>query len=164
MLQQSIDVKQATNIKTDSLIICRGIPLWVPCYYVADLSGYPLVGALLVRSQDDSTIEFYRFNQMSEERLERIENQLSQVIQAVGVMQQNMMAMQQNMTAMQNRMDSMEGTLLTTMTGGFNSLQNYIIDLDTDLAQNERKTEDNARNNRRLNQRLMRLENRNDDF
>lgn len=94
---------------------------------------------------------------MSEERLERIENQLSQVIQAVGVMQQNMIAMQ-------NRMDSMEGTLLTTMTGGFNSLQNYIIDLDTDLAQNERKTEDNARNNRRLNQRLMRLENRNDDF
>jgi phage shock protein A len=94
---------------------------------------------------------------MSEERLERIENQLSQVIQAVGVMQQNMMAMQ-------NRMDSMEGTLLTTMTDGFNSLQNYIIDLDTDLAQNERKTEDNARNNRRLNQRLMRLENRNDDF
>jgi hypothetical protein len=72
--------------------------------------------------------------------------------------------MQQNMMAMQNRMDSMEGTLLTTMTGGFNSLQNYIIDLDTDLAQNERKTEDNARNNRRLNQRLMRLENRNDNF
>ncbi len=94
---------------------------------------------------------------MSEERLERIENQLSQVIQAVTTMQQNMMAMQ-------NRMDSMEGTLITTMTGGFNSLQNYIIDLDTDLVQNERKTEDNARNNRRLNQRLMRLENRNDDF
>jgi DNA anti-recombination protein RmuC len=108
---------------------------------------------------------------MSEEKLERIENQLSQVIQAVGTMQQNMTVMQQNMTvmqqnmmAMQNRMDSMEGTLLTTMTGGFNSLQNYIIDLDTDLAHNERKTGDNARNNRRLNQRLMRLENRNDNF
>lgn len=101
---------------------------------------------------------------MSEERLERIENQLSQVIQAVGTMQQNMTVMQQNMMAMQNRMDSMEGTLLTTMTGGFNSLQNYIIDLDTDLAHNERKTEDNARNSRRLNHRLMRLENRNDNF
>ncbi|WP_309741564.1 hypothetical protein [Chamaesiphon sp. OTE_20_metabat_361] len=119
---------------------------------------------------------------MSEERLERIENQLIQTVQSlttmqgqvmqavtvmqqnITVMQQNMNAMQQNMTAMQNRMDSMEGTLLTTMTGGFNSLQNYIIDLDTDLAQNERKTEDNARNNRRLNQRLMRLENRNDNF
>lgn len=71
--------------------------------------------------------------------------------QNMTVLQQNMTAMQQNMIAMQNRMDSMEGKLLTTMTGGFNSLQNYITDLDTDLAQNERKTEDNARNNRRLN-------------
>ncbi|WP_310487511.1 hypothetical protein [Chamaesiphon sp. VAR_69_metabat_338] len=126
-----------------------------------------------------STIEFVELlKYMSEERLERIENQLSQVIQAVGTMQQSITVMQQNMTvmqqsitvmqqnmmAMQNRMDSMEGTLLTTMTGGFNSLQNYIIDLDTDLARNERQTEDNARNNRRLNQRLMRLENRNDNF
>ena len=41
-----------------------------------------------------------------------------------------MAVMQQNMTGMQNRMDSMEGTLLTTMTGGFNSLQAYLTDLD----------------------------------
>ncbi len=94
---------------------------------------------------------------MSEERLERIENQLSQVIQAVAVMQQNMITMQ-------NRMDSMEGTLLTTMTGGFNSLQTYLTDLDIDLAKNERDTEDNARKNRRLNQRLMRVEQRDNDF
>ena len=94
---------------------------------------------------------------MSEERLERIENQLSQVIQSVAVMQQNM-------TGMQNRMDSMEGTLLTTMTGGFNSLQAYLTDLDLDLAKNERETEDNARKNRRLNQRLMRVEQRDNDF
>ena len=108
---------------------------------------------------------------MSEERLERIENQLSQVIQSIAVMQQNMTVMQQNMTVMQqnmtgmqNRLDSMEGTLLTTMTGGFNSLQNYLIDLDIDLAENERKTEDNARKSRRLNQRLMRVEQRDNDF
>ena len=101
---------------------------------------------------------------MSEERLERIENQLSQVIQAVAVMQQNIVGMQQNIVGMQNRMDSMEGTLLTTMTGGFNSLQNYFIDLDIDLAANERKTEENARKSRRLNQRLMRLEQQNNDF
>jgi hypothetical protein len=43
---------------------------------------------------------------ISEERLERIENQLSQVIQAVGTMQQHVTVMQQNMMAMQNRMDS----------------------------------------------------------
>lgn len=72
--------------------------------------------------------------------------------------------MQQNMTGMQNRMDSMEGTLLTTMTGGFNSLQAYLTDLDLDLAKNERETEDNARKNRRLNQRLMRVEQRDNDF
>jgi hypothetical protein len=49
----------------------------------------------------------------------------------------------------------MEGTLLTTMTEGFTSLQKYMTDLDIDLAQNERKTEDIARQNRRLNQRLI---------
>ncbi len=94
---------------------------------------------------------------MSEERLERIENQLDRVVQAITVMQQNM-------TAMQNRVDSMEGTLLTTMTDGFSSLQKYITDLDVDLARNERNTEEIARRNRRLNQRLMRLENNNDNF
>jgi archaellum component FlaC len=97
---------------------------------------------------------------MSEERLERIENQLDRVVQAITVVQQNITAMQQNMTAMQNRVDSMEGTLLTTMAGGFNSLQKYITDLDVDLARNERNTEEIARRNRRL----MRLENNNDNF
>jgi chromosome segregation ATPase len=94
---------------------------------------------------------------MSEERLERIENQLDRVVQAITTLQQNI-------TAIQNRVDSMEGTLLTTMTGGFNSLQKYITDLDVDLARNERNTEEIARRNRRLNQRLMRLENNNDNF
>ena len=151
MLRRSIAGNLAANIKTDKYEYKSvGVS---PC-------GCP-VGAKLKRSYN-RLIELLRY--MSEERLERIENQLSQVIQAVGVIQQNMTVMQQNMMAMQNRMDSMEGTLLTTMTGGFNSLQNYIIDLDPDLAHNERKAEDNARNNRRLNQRLMRLENSNDNF
>lgn len=117
---------------------------------------------------------------MSEERLERIENQLDRVVNVIDVMQQNitvlqqsmialqqsMTVVQQNMTALQQRVDSMEGTLLTAMTDGFNSLQRYISDVDIDLAQNERKTEDNARKSRRLNQRLMRLEQRyyGDDF
>lgn len=127
---------------------------------------------------------------MSEERLERIETQLEQVVQVVEVvgvvqvMQQNMtvmqqsiiamqqsmtvlqqsiIAMQQDMRDMQNRVDSMEGTLLTAMTVGFASLRNYAIDLDTDLAENERKSEDNARKTRRLNQRLMHLEQRNNN-
>jgi chromosome segregation ATPase len=124
---------------------------------------------------------------MSEERLERIENQLDRVVNVIDVMQQNitvlqhsmvalqqsmtvvqqnMTVVQENMTALQQRVDSMEGTLLTAMTDGFNSLQRYISDVDIDLVQNERKTEDNARKSRRLNQRLMRLEQRyyGDDF
>lgn len=115
---------------------------------------------------------------MSEERLERIENQLDRVVQTITVMQQNMTVMQQtitvmqqnmtvmqqNMAAMQNRTDSMEGTLLTAMTDGFSSLKKYITDLDIDLARNEHNTEDLARKSRRLNQRMMRLENNNDNF
>jgi chromosome segregation ATPase len=115
---------------------------------------------------------------MSEERLERIEHQLTQVIQAIATMQQNMTVMQQNITTMQqnmtamnnrldrveNRVNSMEGTLLTAMREGFASLQAYQVDLDRDLAANEQKTEDNARRARRLNQRLMRLEQRYDNF
>ena len=108
---------------------------------------------------------------MSEERLERIENQLDRVVQTITVMQQNMTVMQQtitvmqqNMAAMQNRSDSMEGTLLTAMTDGFSSLKKYITDLDIDLARNEQNTEELARKSRRLNQRMMRLENNNDNF
>jgi hypothetical protein len=39
---------------------------------------------------------------MSEERFDRIESQLNQVIQAIGAMQQNMIAMQQNMATKQD--------------------------------------------------------------
>ncbi len=67
---------------------------------------------------------------MSEERFDRLESQLSQVIQGMTVMQQNMTVMQQNMSAMQiridsievnlqNRIDSVEGTLIAAITGGF---------------------------------------------
>jgi chromosome segregation ATPase len=122
---------------------------------------------------------------MSEVRLERIENQLERVIQGVETvehnvsvmqhnmttiqqnmttMQQDMISMQQDMISMQRRVDSMEGTLLTAMTDGFSSLQRYLTDLDIDLAQNERKTEDVARRSRRLNQRLIRLEQSYDNF
>jgi hypothetical protein len=51
---------------------------------------------------------------MSEERLERIENQLGQVLQA-------MTGLSDRMTRIEDRVDIMEGTLLTTMRGGFNA-------------------------------------------
>jgi archaellum component FlaC len=90
---------------------------------------------------------------MSEERLERIENQLGQVLQAIT-------GLENRMTSMENRVDVMEGTLLMNMRGGFNSLRGNINDVDIDLARNERKTDDNARQIRRLNRRLMFLEGR----
>jgi archaellum component FlaC len=107
---------------------------------------------------------------MSEERLERIENQLGQVLQAItGLdrrmtgLENRMIGLQDRMTSMENRVDVMEGTLLLTMRGGFNSLRGNINDVDIDLARNERKTDDNARQIRRLNRRLMFLEGRTEE-
>jgi hypothetical protein len=116
---------------------------------------------------------------MSEERLERIENQITVLSELVQqniastdrrftvlseLVQQNIASTDRRFTQLENRVDSLEGTLLTAMTEGFASLHDYQIDLDRDLAINEQRTEDNARKSRRLNQRLMRLEQRYDEF
>jgi chromosome segregation ATPase len=45
---------------------------------------------------------------MSEERFDRLENQLTQVIQGMAAMQQNMTALQQNMTGIQQNMTVMQ--------------------------------------------------------
>jgi hypothetical protein len=108
---------------------------------------------------------------MSEELLERIENQLTQVIQAVSGMQQNMTVMQQsiiviqqNMTVMQQNIDSTRGALLTVINDGFTALNKQVNDINIDLTVNEKKTEDNARKIRRVNQRLMQVEDRHDEI
>jgi septal ring factor EnvC (AmiA/AmiB activator) len=94
---------------------------------------------------------------MSEERFDRLENQLTQVIQGMTVMQQNL-------TAMQTRIDSVEGTLMVAMRSGFDSLQTAINDLNVDLNVMEIQTERNARKNRRINQRVTTIEARLDDL
>jgi uncharacterized coiled-coil protein SlyX len=58
---------------------------------------------------------------MSEERLERIENQLGQVLQAMTGLSDRMTRIEDRMTRIEDRVDIMEGTLLTTMRGGFNA-------------------------------------------
>jgi uncharacterized coiled-coil protein SlyX len=78
-------------------------------------------------------------------------------------MEDRMTRMEDRMTRMEDRVDIMEGTLLTTMRGGFNSLRGNVNDIDVDLARNEKKAEDNARQIRRLNQRLMHLEGRTEE-
>ncbi len=108
---------------------------------------------------------------MSEERFDRLESQLTQVTQG-------MTAMQQNMTAMQQNIEDKHNLLLQIMTTGFASLNQrvdtidnslahlsqQVNDINIDLTVNEQKTEDNARKTRRINQRLMRLEERNDEI
>ncbi len=102
---------------------------------------------------------------MSEERFDRLENQLTQVIQAIGTMQQNISTMQQNMGAMnqnidalredvialRHRIDSVEGSQQVIMREGFQSLMSYNDDLNYELA-------DTARQNRLLKRRVIRLE------
>jgi chromosome segregation ATPase len=115
---------------------------------------------------------------MSDERFDRLESQLSQVIESIATMQQNMATKQdlavveqkvsgieQKVTALGNNLDAVredvislrhrvesnEGTLLVAIRDGFRRQDDSIDDLNYDLSVNERKT-------RRLSRRVARLE------
>ena len=107
---------------------------------------------------------------MSEERFNHLEAQISALQQDTTALQQDMTAMKQDMTAMKQNMDSLredmssvrqrfdsfEGTILTAMREGFNSLRNYSDDLNYEVA-------DNARATRLLKRRVARLERKEGD-
>ncbi|NJR32710.1 MAG: hypothetical protein HC778_07700 [Chamaesiphon sp. CSU_1_12] len=109
---------------------------------------------------------------MSEERFDRLEGQLTQLIQAVGTMQQNIVTMQQNIVTIQqnmgvmnqninalredviglrHRIDSVEGSQQIVIREGFQSLMSYNDDLNYELS-------DTARQTRLLKRRVIRLE------
>ena len=116
---------------------------------------------------------------MSEARFDRIDAQISELremmlqhMQGMNAMQQDMNVMKQDMNvmkqditatkqnvnalsedvlALRHRVDSIEGTVAITIKEGFESMRNYLDDLNYDLANNERKT-------RRLSRRVSRLE------
>ena len=109
---------------------------------------------------------------MSEERFDRLENQLTQVIQAIGTMQQNIGTMQQNIgtiqqnmgamnqnidalredvIALRHRIDSVEGSQQIIIREGFQSLMSYNDDLNYEMS-------DTARQTRLLKRRVIRLE------
>jgi hypothetical protein len=108
---------------------------------------------------------------MSEERFDRLDSQLTQVIQAIATMQQNMATKQdlavveQKVSAMQNnldavredvvalrhRIDSVEGSQQIIIREGFQSLMSYNDDLNYELS-------DTARQTRLLKRRVIRLE------
>ncbi len=113
---------------------------------------------------------------MSDERFDRLESQLSQVIQSIAIMQQNMATKQdlaavelkvtalgnnldaarEDIIALRRRVESNEGTLLVTIRDGFRRQEDSIDDLNYDLSVNERKT-------RRLSRRVSRLERKDSD-
>jgi chromosome segregation ATPase len=95
---------------------------------------------------------------MSEERFNHLEAQISTLQQDMSAMKQDMSAMKQNvdalredMTSIRQRVDSSEGTILVAVREGFNSLRNYLDDLNYEVA-------DNARATRLLKRRVSRLE------
>ena len=117
---------------------------------------------------------------MSEEKLDLIQNQLSQLLQGMGTMQQDVgvlkqdvselkqdiVAMKQNDNALRedivdlrNRIGSIEGAIMLIVRDGFTPLRNYADDLNFELSEVQRK-------NRLLNRRVRRLERRDlsDDF
>jgi uncharacterized coiled-coil protein SlyX len=115
---------------------------------------------------------------MSEERFDRLEAQIGQVLQVVLGLDNRVTGLENHMTGLENRMSDqmtrlenrmndrmsvLETTLSATMRGGFNSLRGTVNDIDIDLAKVEQRAEDNARKFRRLNQRIMHLEGRTED-
>ena len=100
---------------------------------------------------------------MSEERFNHLETQISALQHDVTALQQDLTAMKQNMdslredmSSVRQRFDSFEGTILTAMREGFNSLRNYSDDLNYEVA-------DNARATRLLKRRVARLERKEGD-
>jgi hypothetical protein len=75
---------------------------------------------------------------MSEERFDRLESQLAQVIQAIGTMQQNMAtkqdlaAVQQGMATMQQNMAAMQQNMATKQDLAV--VQQTVSDIRTDIA------------------------------
>ncbi len=101
---------------------------------------------------------------MSEERFDRLESQLAQVIQAIGTMQQNMATKQDlaivqqtvsdirtDIAVLSERVDSLEQTTRIGIRDSIRNQRAMINDLNYDLANNERATG-------RLRGRVERLE------
>jgi predicted nucleic acid-binding Zn-ribbon protein len=93
---------------------------------------------------------------MSEERFDRLENAIAAIAENMNSMQQNINALRDDVASQRQRIDSIEGTIVVTIRDGFESMRNYLDDLNHDLAANERQT-------RRLNRRVSRLERKQED-
>jgi predicted nucleic acid-binding Zn-ribbon protein len=121
---------------------------------------------------------------MSEERFDRLENQLTQVIQGMAVMQQNMTAMQQNMAVVEQKVSGIEQKV-SGIEQKISSMQNNIDAAREDISNLRRRVEsnegtlivtiregfrsreidltENERKTRRLSRRVARLERNSDN-
>ena len=88
---------------------------------------------------------------MSEERFDRLEGQLAQVIQGMTAMNQNINAIREDVVALRHRIDSVEGSQNVIIREGFQSLMSYNDDLNYEMS-------DTARQTRLLKRRVIRLE------
>ncbi len=102
---------------------------------------------------------------MSTERFDRLENQLTQVIQSIGTMQQHVSGSEQkvdgieqnvnvareDIASLRYRIDSIEGAVAVVIRSTFTAHQSFVDDLNFDLLANKRKT-------RRLSRHVARLE------
>jgi uncharacterized coiled-coil protein SlyX len=101
---------------------------------------------------------------MSEERFDRLESQLAQVIQAIGTMQQNIATKQDlaivqqtvsdirtDIAVLSERVDNLEQTTRIGIRDSIRNQRSMINELNYDLANNERATS-------RLRGRVERLE------
>jgi septal ring factor EnvC (AmiA/AmiB activator) len=85
---------------------------------------------------------------MSEERFDRLESQLSQVIQGMGTMQQNIAGLQQGMTVMQQNMTVMQQTMATkqdlaAVEQKVSAMQNNLDAAREDIASLHRRVDSN---------------------
>jgi chromosome segregation ATPase len=78
---------------------------------------------------------------MSEERFDRLESQLSQVIQGMGMMQQNIIGLQQNMSAMQQNMATKQD--LAVVEQKVLAMQNNLDAAREDIASLRRRVDSN---------------------
>lgn len=88
---------------------------------------------------------------MSEERFDRLEGQLAQVIQGMTAINQNINAIREDVVALRHRIDSVEGSQNIIIREGFQSLMSYNDDLNYEMS-------DTARQTRLLKRRVIRLE------
>jgi uncharacterized protein YoxC len=90
------------------------------------------------------------------QKVEALTQNVDTLTQNMSASQQNINALREDMSGLRQRVDSFEGTMIAVTREGFQSLRNYLDDLNYVVADNERAT-------RLLRRRVARLERKDED-